>query len=317
MRRATIPRLLALLAALLIAACGGADRSGELDVLTSAEAPVGLEPGLAEGRNVVVIVIDTLRADHLPFYGFERDTAPYLTSLADRGVVFERAWSTSSWTAPATASLFTSTHPNEHGVTMGLKVYRTLEGEHVGLELNRIPESLDTLPTVMKSLGYRTFGVADNPNIGSFMGFDRGFDEFVNLPKDTRERYGDKLNEVVTGWKDELLAGEPYFLYLHYIEPHSPYRRHDEYLEQPDVVPEDEMMDLDAYASEIRYADERIRELGEMLSWDDNTLIVFASDHGQAFDEHGHKGHGFYLYNELTQIPLFVHLSGEGAPVGA
>ena len=128
--------------------------------------------------NVVVIVIDTLRADHLPLYGYAHPTTPFLSELARDGIVFDRAYSTSSWTAPATASLFTSLYPFQHGVVTGMVATLRARRLDPTITLNAIPGEATTLPEIMRRAGYRTFGVADNLNICAAEGFDQGFDEF-------------------------------------------------------------------------------------------------------------------------------------------
>ncbi|MCJ7645234.1 MAG: sulfatase-like hydrolase/transferase, partial [Candidatus Aminicenantes bacterium] len=106
--------------------------------------------------NIVLVVIDTLRAENLSFYGYPKETAPFLSRLAAQGVVFENAYAASSWTAPATASIFTSLHPFQHGVTMGLFAQKQLIKKDPRIKINRIPEDLTTLPEALRINGYRT-----------------------------------------------------------------------------------------------------------------------------------------------------------------
>lgn len=268
-------------------------------------------------RNVVLIVIDTLRVDGLPLYGGDEAHAPFLASLAPEALVFEQAWSASSWTAPATASIFTSTYPNEHGVVMGLRVYRHHKGDAPAIQLNRIPQQMETIPAFMRSQGYRTFGVSGNPNIGDPMGFTRGFDRFEMVDyRDDRD--GRRLVSQLLEWRAEIEASEPFFLYLHFMDPHAPYHRHAEWVpESAPPPPAKRLADRVAYDSEVRLVDEEIRRLYRDLRLDDALLIV-TSDHGQEFGEHGDFGHGFQLYSELTQIPLLVrHPEGPSGRVAA
>jgi len=129
--------------------------------------------------NVVLIVVDTLRADRLPFYGSPQNTAPFLADLARRSVVFENAWSPSSWTLPATVSVLTSVHPFQHGVNSlkGLE----LRPDEDPVPVDYIPEEIENLAEVLSSAGYRTYGIASNVLIGEEVGFERGFDRFVRL----------------------------------------------------------------------------------------------------------------------------------------
>jgi arylsulfatase A-like enzyme len=103
--------------------------------------------------HVVLIVLDTLRADHLPFYGYEKNTAPFLSELASQGIVFENVFAASSWTAPASASILTSLYPFQHGVTTGF-----LASKYFKVELNRIPGKIKTITEVLKENGYKTYG---------------------------------------------------------------------------------------------------------------------------------------------------------------
>ena len=261
-------------------------------------AGCGARPPLPSDWNVVVILIDTLRADHLPFYGYPVATAPYLSELAERGTVFRRAHSSSSWTAPATASLFTSLHPFQHGVMTGMAASRSLK-----IELNRIPEELLTLGELFRDQGFRTFAVTDNLNICEAEGFDQGFDFFQNYHFSTAPA----LNAKVLEWESELRAAERYFLYLHYVDPHIPYRPREPWY----VAGETEQQDtLNRYDSEIRFTDEYIRALGERLGWHERTLVVVLSDHGEEFGEHGGTKHGRTLYREVLDIPLLFYAPG-------
>jgi arylsulfatase A-like enzyme len=254
--------------------------------------------------NVVVVVIDTLRADRLPFYGHERNTAPFLDSLAKRGVVFERAWSTSSWTAPAAASLFTGLYPNQHGVSRGIRVSKLRKAFEPDLQINRIPRDIATIPEFFESLGYRTYGVADNPNISEEFGFARGFDRFAQFDAIGAAR----VNRVLSDWIDEIVKNEPFFVYLHYMDPHIPYRAREPWFET--TTSPDDTRPLRKYDSEISYVDQHIREAFALLEVDDDTVVVVVADHGEEFLDHGSTGHGLTLYSELTRIPLLIYHPG-------
>src|SRR5262245_18059254 len=118
-------------------------------------AVCGRAPDAPAGPDIVLVLVDTLRADRLPFYGYPVDTAPFLASWAARSVVFERAFAASSWTAPSTASLFTSTYPPQHGVTMGLVAFAIVKDKRPEVELARVPEALETLSEFLCARGYR------------------------------------------------------------------------------------------------------------------------------------------------------------------
>jgi arylsulfatase A-like enzyme len=274
-------------------------------------------PGRSERRpNIVVIVIDTLRADHLPSYGYGLNTAPFLSSLAEDGIVLDRAYSTSSWTAPATASLFTSLYPQQHGVVTGRAVtYQMRDKLETKITLNRIPAELETLPEAMKRAGYRTYGVSDNFNVCEQMGFQDGFDVF----RSDKQQYrgGDHVNDVVRGWREELAGGEPYFLYVHYMDPHVPYNARRPWYRSPASIPgaqrpphlaEPARAEAVArYDSEIGFVDQKIRELYELFGWDKDTLLVVTSDHGEEFWDHGFDRHDKTLYDEVLRVPFMVH----------
>ncbi len=276
-------------------------------VFAAGAAGVGCDSAEWDG-NVVLIVIDTLRADRLPFYGCEKDTAPFLDELAADSVLFESAWSTSSWTAPATASIFTGTYPNQHGVVTNLRIERLLEARGAPIELNRIPESFETIPLFLRSQGYRTFGVSSNPNVDSRLGFDRGFDRFAMI---NYHAGGDAstLAAKLLEWKSEIAQAERFFLYMHLMDPHGPYVRHEQWIPENERPKKPNRADRGAYDSEIRYADEQIRRLFSELPLDD-ALAIVTSDHGQEFKDHGSIGHHFQLYSELTRALLMFRLPG-------
>jgi arylsulfatase A-like enzyme len=278
--------------ALLLAALAGGVASG-------CDRPAAKRP------NAVVVVVDTLRADHLPFYGSEVNTAPFLEEWAARSVVFERAWSTSSWTAPATASLFTGVYPVQHGVHLGVNAVELLRKGGTKLELDRIPDALETLPELFHSLGYRTFGVTDNPNVSEAQGFAAGFDRFQN----SSYAGADRVNAVLASWQDEIAASEPWFVYLHYMDPHQPYHARRPWYRLP-TAKDIHSVNGAAYNSEIGWVDAHLREAFQQLAVDASTLVVFTADHGEEFGDHGGGGHRFKLYSELTHIPMFLHQPG-------
>ncbi len=297
MRRPALSALSALtLLAASLAACSRCDSEGE-------------------GPNVVVLVVDTLRADRLPFYGHDVDTAPFLSDLARRGVVFERAWSTSSWTAPATASIFTSLYPFQHGVEQGIKLVRDAQQGDPTIELKKIPGRVETLPELARGLGYRTFGIADNPNICDEEGFESGFCRFAGYGYEG----ADKVNQTLAKWVDEIRGEGKWFAYLHYMDPHFPYRTRGPWFQRPpgkEPVPGDAREAhrpwyLARYDSEIGFVDQKIREAFEMLGVDDDTVVIFVADHGEELLQRSDNlQHDFKLYSELTHVPLVVYHPG-------
>jgi len=255
--------------------------------------------------NVVVILIDTLRPDYLGFYGYPEEKAPFLAGLAQRSVVFERAFSTSSWTAPSTSSLFTSLYPNQHGVIEGFNMRRKRNAklERQGQEtmvLNRMPASVTTLPERFQAMGYTTFGLASNPNIGDEIGFSRGFDAFE---RDLEWTAGD-FYQRLKNWEGRLRRSEPFFLYLHLNDVHGPYEaRAPYYQKQPGWLPDRRAR----YLSEIGYTDEHIRMIYQELDLEDDTILVVLSDHGEEFQDHGGLAHDPTLYVELNRVVMVFH----------
>lgn len=258
--------------------------------------------------NVVVILIDTLRADHLPVYGYPRDTAPFLARLAPKSVVFSAAQSTSAWTAPATASLFTSLYPFQHRVDTGFMVTQQMREVGQEIRLNRLPQDVPTLPEVMKGAGYSTFGVAANVNIGTLMGFARGFDHFRHFSGNVPAT---ALAEKARQWDRRLRARSPYFLYMHFLDPHAPYEENAPWFE-PSADPAANR--VAAYDSEIRLVDSVLEDLYRALDWDRDTLLIVLADHGEEFADHGGRGHGQTLFSEMLHVPLIVHAPGRFTP---
>ena len=251
--------------------------------------------------NVVLIVIDALRADHLPFYGYEKNTSPFLWELSKQSVVFENAFSASSWTSPGTASIFTSMYPYQHGVLMGLLAIRNAQKIDPNVKINRIPEEINTITEVMKKNGYRTYGVADNLNIGERQGFTQGFDKFETY----MYKAAPKVNQTVKNWKNQLMSNGKYFLYIHYMEPHAPYHPR-----KPWHKPHEDNQQnrISAYDSEINFVDQHIKELFELFAWDKNTILIITADHGEGLWDHGMMAHGKSLYREELHVPLMVYL---------
>ncbi|MCP4917545.1 MAG: sulfatase [Proteobacteria bacterium] len=268
-------------------------------LLACSAGPVETSPVVEP--DVVVIVIDTLRPDHLPTYGAARPAASFLGGLAKDGHVFERAWSASSWTAPSTASLYTALHPPQHGVTLGMLASKNmLAGTKV--ELNSMSSEISTLPEILKGAGFTTQGAATNINIGEPIGFTRGFDEFLYRPRAD----ADTLFTEVAGWKERLDTDGRSFVYLHLNDVHAPYEARAPWYEKQD----DWLADQRAlYDSEIGYLDDQLAQLYATMEWEDDLVIVL-SDHGEEFAEHGRTEHPFQLHRETNRIVLMAHGPG-------
>lgn len=296
-------RLSPLLLSLSLAALPGC-APGEESSAPSASSPGPTPP------HVVLILLDTLRADALSFYGHDRTSAPYLASLAANGTIFQRAYSSSTWTAPATATVHTGVYPDRHGVTRGfLAQFREVdavpEADLGQMQLLAISSTIPTLAERFATLGYRTWGLTTNVNVGSEMAFDRGFERFERHDLRT-SRF---IRERLITWRDEAAAANdtrPLFLYLHLNDVHKPYHLRPQY-----YIPEegrDETAELRArYQSELGFVDGVLSRIHADLSLTDDTLLVMVADHGDEFGEHGGQYHEFTLYNELNQVPMLFH----------
>jgi len=301
-------------------------RAGFSELLLERRTRVTRTRATPDSPNVVFIVMDTQRADRLTCYGYERPTTPNIDALAARGTLFEHAYSTASWTWPATASLLTGLPSEAHGV---------VSNDSCTLDL-----SLTTLAEVLQARGFTTGAFSCNPLIARERYFDQGFEQF---DQDLGEfRMSDEVTGDIVRWIRGH-AGARFFLYLHLADPHTPHRPHPEELdrlgfERPADFPE---RGMDLYTFELlRNPDHPIPEehrqwivdqydasvatgdrwLGEIFrSLDDlglteKTVIAFTSDHGEELFDHGLLEHGHTLHDELVRVPLI--LAGPGVRTG-
>ncbi len=279
--------------------------------------------------DIVLITIDTLRADHVSCYGYDRKTTPFMDTLASEGTIFKRAYATSSWTLPSMASIFTGLYPRTHGlhrVTFIHNDTKTITTR--GTTTHQvIPPHLTTLAEVLQQNGYRTFGVSCNPHLSEAVGFARGFDYYASY----WFANGRIINHSVAKWEEELKESDRYFLWLHYFDPHDPYKAREPWIHEysPDeerykkwskesynmfgrekeVATQPGLLEtlVDLYDSEINYTDSLIQAvLQELLPPDANRMIIITADHGEGFLEHGLVGHGNSLFEELIRVPLII-----------
>ncbi len=283
-----LQRRFLLLSLLAIAACRRPDSPPARPSAKAGERPA----------RIVFVLLDTVRADRLAPYGYARDTMPFLSQLAAKGVVFERTWAPSSWTPSSMASIFTGLWVNQHGVLIGYRATRKALKEGESIQLNRIPGAVETLPEAMKKAGYRTYGVADNVNIGKPMGFTRGFDRF------TMRNQG-AVRDRVAKWKGELKRRGSYFLYLHYMGAHGPFR-------DPARDGKTQLeVNTEAYEAALRLLDGELRDHFEALGLlEPGSFVVIAADHGEEFWDHGGTGHDNQVYEELLRVPLILYAPG-------
>jgi arylsulfatase A-like enzyme len=251
--------------------------------------------------NLLFILIDTLRADHLGAYGYERDTSPTLDRYAATGVRFARQLSQSSWTKTSMASIFTSLYPARTGI---------LRFDHV------IPPDAVMPAEVLKQAGFRTVGLWRNGWVAPSFGFDQGFDIYQrpvgpDLPPNVK-RENPTLTDAAT---DEAtieaameflrLSGKQqrWFLYLHMMDVH-------EYLyDQESALFGVHYSDI--YDNSIRWTDSELGVLFQYLAdngYLENTIVAVTSDHGEGFAEHGFEGHAKALYREMTEVPFLLFL---------
>jgi len=277
---------------------------GPVDV-AAAEAPRRLP-------NIVLIVVDTLRFDRLSCYGYPRPTTPHIDALFEAGAQFTQTRVSEPLTAPSMVSLFTSLHPHEHGTTRN------------GL---RMRPQLPSLTGILASRGYRTAAFVGNWTLrDEISGLGEHFVEYFEVF--TRKRWwglfkneatADDLTTDALAWIEEHRdAPRPFMVWVHYVEPHAPYRLHKELLSPLGISTEGEVSRADRYDTEVAFVDRAIGRLLEelkALSAPADTLIFFASDHGESLGEHGYWGHGRHLYEMTLRVPMGVVWEGRIEPM--
>jgi arylsulfatase A-like enzyme/predicted Zn-dependent protease len=261
-------------------------------------------PAHETALNVLVVSVDTLRADRVGAYGYKAASTPTLDRLAARGVRFANATTTTPLTLPAHASLFTGLFPEGHGVRDNGGFY--------------LADEATTFAEVMKARGYRTGGFVGafvlDRRWGVSQGFDTYFDEFdlsqSELPgMDAIQRRGAEVVDRAISWL-EVARGTPFFAFVHLYDPHTPYEAPEPFRSR---FPRTQHGSYDA---EIAYADFQVGRLLDAIDRAgqlENTLVVFLGDHGEALGGHGEQTHGFFVYQEAVRIPLVI--AGPGVPI--
>lgn len=311
--------------------------------------PAGREEGPAAGElpNVLLVVMDTARADHFSCYGYGRPTTPNVDRLAREGTLFEHAVTTAPWTLPSHASLFTGLYTSQHGCDR---------------DSPRLNEALLTAAELLDAHGYQTAGFSNNPWVGPDTNFHQGFDFFEGKWKgsgplfklsliwvatrvkdrigwkDTHSAEAAATNESVRGWLDNVRRERvPFFLFINYIDVHSPYRPREPFRSRflrdenrtaaadfkqaelnriaPPVTLDPAVQGalVDLYDAEIAALDSEVGTLISLLEQRgllDKTLVIITSDHGEGLGEHRHLGHRFNVYEPVLRIPLVLRLPG-------
>jgi arylsulfatase A-like enzyme len=296
----------ALLAA-LVAGCGPSGPLGKL--------PAGLE---RSELNVLLITLDTTRADHLSAYGYFRRTSPTLDRLARRSLTFDAAWAPMATTLPSHVSLMSGVWPLEHGVLGNI--------EHGGRRM-RPSAAIVPVAELFDAAGWATGGFVSAPPLHQGTGIERGFDTFDQGEKLHRSARG--TTDAATAWLRRHVR-EPFFLWVHYYDPHGPFTPPDSYRYRASPVLDrwlrerrippiafraggaelDPVAAHNGYDGEIRYMDAQIHRLLDLLERRgaaDRTVIVVVGDHGEGLGQHQVGGHG-HVWREQLQVPLIVRI---------
>jgi arylsulfatase A-like enzyme len=263
--------------------------------------------------NVLFITVDTLRVDHVSWYGYDRLTSPNLDELIEQGVRFTRARTIEPLTTPALCSMITSRYPHEHASTRN------------GL---RMRSGFASLPKALQARGYRTAAFVGNWTLrDKLSGLAEHFESYEEVFSRRRwfgllrgEATADDLTEETLQWITAHVRSDhdaPFFAWVHYVEPHAPYRLHKQHLKQLGLDRGDSYPPADRYDTEIAFVDAAIGELLRglrNLGLSDKTLIVFTSDHGESLGEHKYWGHGRHLYEPTLRVPMSITWKGRLAP---
>ncbi len=302
-------------------ACAAAQSSGPPTILAAADRSVA--------PNLILVVIDTLRRDHLGCYGYSRPTSPKLDAFAHDAALFDHCLAPSSWTEPSTASLLSGLYPPRHGCH----------------EYAKLPDEVELLSEILTAHGYRTGGVSGNPNASPRFGFDQGFASFWFDAANKAREYPD-VSELVAQ-ADAFLAKadeRPFFLYLHVMNVHGPYLVPEEWRERfrepgaadfpfqnelwkellrkggvarrSEVTPAHVRDLTNRYDAAIGYTDAVIGDFlarRRAAAGSNRDLVVVTADHGEELFDHGGFGHGFTLQHEVVDVPLLVQLPAAAA----
>ena len=290
-----------------------------------------------EARNLLYVMVDTWRADHVGWLGYERPVTPKLDELVRSGIVFERAVSVSGWTKPSVATQLTGLLPSVHGAVS--QPVRNPDGSQVPVNGTMLPPGVTTWVETLRGRGWETAMFSNNPNILPSHGFDQGvshFVDYVNHPETTADFDRGRAEHMlpdVREWIDaQATKGEKFAAYVHLMDPHYPYVAPAPFKGTFDKTDSDFQLDgyvcgkwMDGtltaedvgeleierikaiYDEEILYTDYYLAPFLEEIRRDyPDTVIVLISDHGEEFLEHGQFGHGHSVYAELVNVPLVL-----------
>ncbi len=284
-----VPARVAILLMLVLASVAGWPWIAELCV--NAPRPIG----------VVLITLDTTRADRLSPYGLMDVSMPHLERLAREGVVFDQASSVAPLTLPAHCSIFTGLFPPAHGVRDNAD--SALAPEHT------------TLAEILHGQGFRTAAFVGSAVLDAERGLEQGFTQYRGVSRttlkgratsmveaDARQRRADAVMDDATRWLDGI-NGRPFFLWTHLYDPHLPYDPPEPFRSRY----------FDPYIGEIAFADSQIGRLIDALDRHqllDRTIVIVAGDHGESLGEHGERDHGIFVYESVLRVPLIIRVPG-------
>jgi arylsulfatase A-like enzyme/Flp pilus assembly protein TadD len=258
-------------------------------------------------RSVVLVSIDTLRADHLGSYGYRGVPTPAIDRLAAEGTLFENAATAVPLTLPAHGSLLTGRNPQGHGVLDNFA--------------SRLPESEETLAEALRAHGFATGGFVGafvlDSRWGIAQGFDTYFDDFDARPEDAgtqeaNQRPGDEVLAPALEWLEKQ-RDRPFFAFLHFFDPHTPYAPPEPFRSRFGSGGGNAL-----YDAEIAYVDslvDRLLQALEDLGIAEETAVVLVGDHGESLGDHGEATHGYFVYDSTIRVPLIVR--APGVPRGA
>ena len=274
----------------------------QLAIPSRSEATVDELASLADRElNVIFIVVDTLRADRMGMYGYERDTTPVLDELAQHGIVFKHVIAQSSWTKTSIASMWTATNPTKNGI---------LRYNHV------LPEEVESASEIFERAGIRTAGIWRNSWVAKNFGFGQGFDTYIkptSTPQRREIQRARPSSRSIAGSDADLtdsavaflrnFGHDRFMLYMHFMDLHQ-------YVYDTQA-PDFGNSYSDAYDKSVNWTD---RAIGgflyevDQLGLLENSVVIISSDHGEAFQEHGVEGHAHNLYVEVAEVPFIIIL---------